>query len=158
VFWVESRGLIGVWVCLCNMALGLWCIGVESKDNDRHWRLCRFVSMDHEWWRTNAGSRPRDWGSQMTSRGDWHLRHRRTRGYGGANHVPRRLRTSRTHVLDVGTCMEYAICAGLVVEPQNHSTTVHLFCRVWASKPSDTVLEGIRDNKWCHHGGYVKTK
>lgn len=54
-----------------------------------------------------------------------------------------RLWSSETHVEDVGTCIEYATCTCLVVEPQNYLAIVYWFRLVWALKPDTMVIEGI---------------
>jgi hypothetical protein len=86
----ESVGLTNVWVCVCaNISLDLWCVGVQSGDNDwqRRWRSCGFMSMDWVRRRTSAESWPTDWRSLVTSCSDWHLGTLTTRGHGGENHV-----------------------------------------------------------------------
>jgi hypothetical protein len=51
--------------------------------------------------------------------------------------------------------MDDATCGGLVVEPQNHSTTISMGL---VSKPGCVVSEEIRGGMWSHRGWYIKAK
>jgi hypothetical protein len=51
--------------------------------------------------------------------------------------------------------MDDATFGGLVVEPQNHPTTISMGL---VSKPGCVISEEIRGGMWSHRGWYIKAK
>lgn len=91
-------------------------------------------------------------GLKLTSRGSWYLGTLigTRRWWSGSCR-----RHGRELVAPVSrTWGAYGICyprgfGGSALKP--FSAIVRMFRRVWALKPDDMVLEGIKDGTWCHH-------
>jgi hypothetical protein len=70
------------------MSVGLWCAGVEHRDDDQRLRWsCGLVLMDRERWRASVVSWLTDRNSRVTNRGSWHVGHTLAWGRGGVDRV-----------------------------------------------------------------------
>jgi hypothetical protein len=105
------------------MSVGLWCAGVEHRDDGQRRRSCGFVPMDRERWRTSVGTWLRDRSRQVTSCGGWHLGHALARGHGGADRVAGAIEDWRDmYPWRGGRARTVILTVVSVVEPQNHLT------------------------------------